>query len=55
MTRTEATGYGGSLQAANRDRIFGLRHSFVVGGSIDVADYSYKSSSTLGIITPTCL
>ena len=52
VTRTEATGYGGSLQAANRDRIFGFGNSFVVGGSIDVADYSYKSSSTLGIINP---
>ncbi|KQQ37459.1 TonB-dependent receptor [Methylobacterium sp. Leaf125] len=52
VTRTEATGYGGSLQAANRDRIFGFGNSFVVGGSIDVADYSYKSSSTLGVINP---
>ncbi|GJE54029.1 MULTISPECIES: TonB-dependent receptor [Methylobacterium] len=52
VTKTEATGYGGSLQAANRDRIFGFGNSFVVGGSIDVADYSYKSSSTLGVINP---
>ncbi|MCJ2034995.1 TonB-dependent receptor [Methylobacterium sp. J-068] len=52
VTKTEATGYGGSLQAANRDRVFGFNNSFVVGGSIDVADYSYKSSSTLGIINP---
>ncbi|GJD72980.1 Vitamin B12 transporter BtuB [Methylobacterium goesingense] len=51
-TKTEATGYGGSLQAANRDRVFGFNNSFVVGGSIDVADYSYKSSSTLGVINP---
>ena len=48
VTKTEATGYGGSLQAANRDRVFGFNNSFVVGGSIDVADYSFKSSSTLG-------
>ena len=52
VTKTEATGYGGSLQAANRDRIFGFGNSFVVGGSIDAADYSYKSSSTLGVINP---
>ncbi len=52
VTRTEATGYGGSLQAANRDRVFGFGNSFVIGGSIDVADYSYKSSSTLGVINP---
>ncbi|GEP09032.1 TonB-dependent receptor [Methylobacterium gnaphalii] len=51
-TKTEATGYGGSLQAANRDRVFGFGNSFVIGGSIDVADYSFKSSSTLGVINP---
>jgi hypothetical protein len=37
VTNTEATGYGGSLQASNRDRIFGFGNSFVVGGSIDAA------------------
>lgn len=52
VTKTEATGYGGSLQAANRDRVFGFANSFVVGGSIDAADYSFKSSSTLGVINP---
>ncbi|KQP34544.1 TonB-dependent receptor [Methylobacterium sp. Leaf469] len=52
VTKTEATGYGGTLQAANRDRVFGFNNSFVVGGSIDVADYGYKSSSTLGVINP---
>jgi iron complex outermembrane receptor protein len=52
VTKTEATGYGGSLQAANRDTVFGFGNSFVVGGSIDVANYSYKSSSTLGVINP---
>ncbi|MCJ2082748.1 TonB-dependent receptor [Methylobacterium sp. J-090] len=52
VTKTEATGYGGTLQAANRDRVFGFNNSFVVGGSIDVADYGFKSSSTLGVINP---
>lgn len=52
VTKTEATGYGGSLQAANRDKVFGFGNSFVVGGSIDVADFSFKSSSTLGVINP---
>lgn len=52
VTKTEATGYGGSLQATNRDRIGGFGNTFVVGGSIDVADYSFKSSSTLGVINP---
>ncbi|MHB2206135.1 TonB-dependent receptor [Methylobacterium sp. CM6257] len=51
-TQTEATGYGGSLQAANRDRVFGLPNTLVIGGSVDAADYSFKSSSTLGAINP---
>ncbi|KAA0125773.1 TonB-dependent receptor [Methylobacterium sp. P1-11] len=51
-TQTQATGFGGSLQASNRDRVFGLPNSFVVGGSIDAANYSFKSSSTLGVINP---
>ncbi|NEU12528.1 TonB-dependent receptor [Methylobacterium sp. BTF04] len=52
VTKTEATGYGGSLQATNRDKIGGFGNTFLVGGSIDVADYSFKSSSTLGVINP---
>jgi iron complex outermembrane recepter protein len=52
VTNTEATGFGGSLQASNRDRVFGLPNTFVVGGSIDTANYSFKSSSTLGVINP---
>lgn len=51
-TRTEATGYGGSLQATNRDQVFGHNNNFIVGGSIDAADYSFKSSSALGVINP---
>ena len=50
--RTEALGYGGTLQATNRDRIFDHANTFIVGGSIDVADYGFKSQSTLGIINP---
>lgn len=50
--RTEATGYGGTLQATNRDQVFGHTNNFVVGGSIDAANYTYKSSSTLGVINP---
>ncbi|MGV7034679.1 TonB-dependent receptor [Methylobacterium symbioticum] len=52
VTKTEAEGYGGSLQAANRDKVFGFNNSFVIGGSIDVAHYGFKSSSTLGVINP---
>ncbi|MCJ2049296.1 TonB-dependent receptor [Methylobacterium sp. J-070] len=51
-TRTESEAYGGSLQAANRDRIFGLGNTFVVGGSVDASDFSFKSSSQLGLIDP---
>ncbi|WP_018260720.1 TonB-dependent receptor [Methylobacterium sp. WSM2598] len=51
-TKTEATGWGGSLQATNRDRILDHGNTFIVGGSIDLADYTFKSSSVLGVINP---
>lgn len=51
-TLTEAESYGGSLQAANRDRIFGLNNAFVVGGSVDASTFAFKSSSQLGVINP---
>lgn len=51
-TLTQSEAYGGSLQAANRDRIFGLPNTFVVGGSVDASNFSFKSSSTLGVINP---
>ncbi|WP_298960795.1 TonB-dependent receptor [uncultured Methylobacterium sp.] len=50
--RTEATSYGGTLQATNRDRIFDRPNTFIVGGSIDAAFYGFKSGSTLGVINP---
>ncbi|GJD55147.1 TonB-dependent receptor [Methylobacterium dankookense] len=51
-TKTEATGYGGSLQATGRDQWFGHANTLIVGGSIDAADYTFKSSSVLGVINP---
>jgi outer membrane receptor protein involved in Fe transport len=51
-TQTSATSYGGSLQATNNDDLFGHRNNFIIGGSVDAADYSFKSSSTLGVIFP---
>ena len=50
--RTEATSYGGTLQATNRDQLFERPNTFIVGGSIDAAYYSFKSASTLGVINP---
>ncbi|ACA15214.1 TonB-dependent receptor [Methylobacterium sp. 4-46] len=50
--KTEATGWGGSLQATNRDRLLDHGNTFILGGSIDVADYSFKSASLLGLINP---
>ncbi|HEX8417076.1 MAG TPA: TonB-dependent receptor, partial [Methylobacterium sp.] len=50
--RTEATSYGGTLQATNRDRIFDHGNTFIVGGSIEQSHFTYKSQSTLGIINP---
>ncbi|GJD97411.1 TonB-dependent receptor [Methylobacterium iners] len=50
--RTEAESYGGTLQAVNRDRVFDRGNTFIVGGSIEQAHFTYKSQSTLGIINP---
>jgi outer membrane receptor protein involved in Fe transport len=50
--RTEATSYGGTLQATNRDQVLGHNNTFIVGGSIDAANFTFKSASTLGVINP---
>ncbi len=51
-TRTDATTFGFSLQAANNDKIFGHGNNFIVGGSIDHGDVKFDASSALGFIFP---
>jgi iron complex outermembrane receptor protein len=51
-THTAATSSGGSLQATNTDTLFGRKNTFIIGGSIDASDYSFRSGSELGFIYP---
>jgi iron complex outermembrane receptor protein len=51
-TRTDAITFGGSLQAANNDELFGHKNNFIVGGSIDHGDVTFGASSSLGYIFP---
>jgi len=49
-TQTIANSFGGTLQAANNDKVFGLNNNFVVGTSLDHGRVHFKSSSELGTI-----
>ncbi len=49
-TQTVANSFGGTLQAANNDKVFGLNNNFVVGTSLDHGSVRFKSSSELGTI-----
>jgi iron complex outermembrane receptor protein len=51
-TRISATTYGGSLQATSTDTLFGHSNTFIIGGSVDHADYTFGSTSQLGVIFP---
>src|SRR4051812_36033591 len=51
-TRTDATTFGTSLQAANNDELFGHKNNFTVGGSIDHGDAKFGAASSLGYIPP---
>jgi iron complex outermembrane receptor protein len=51
-TQTVANTFGGTLQAANNDKVFGLNNNFVIGTSIDHGRVRFKSSSELGTIGP---
>jgi iron complex outermembrane receptor protein len=49
-TRTNAVTVGGTVQAANNDKVFGLDNQFVVGSSLDHGNVRFKASSELGTI-----
>src|SRR5262249_29635149 len=51
-TQTVANTIGGTLQAANNDKVFGLNNNFVIGTSLDHGSVHFKSSSELGTINP---
>jgi iron complex outermembrane receptor protein len=49
-TSTNAVTVGGTVQAANSDKLFGLDNQFVVGSSLDHGNVRFKASSELGTI-----
>lgn len=50
-TWTEATTYGGSVQAVSTDTFIGHDNYFVIGGSIDRSTMNFKANTELGITT----
>ena len=51
-TGQDADGYGGTLQAAEKSKLFGHRNLFVLGGSYDHGHVDYVASSELGFFKP---
>ena len=51
-TGQDANSYGGTLQAADKSRLFGHRNLFVVGTSYDHGHVDYQASSELGFFKP---
>ncbi|MEQ1577942.1 MAG: TonB-dependent receptor, partial [Hyphomicrobium sp.] len=50
--KTSAESYGGTLQAVEKSRLFGLGNQFLIGGSYDHGEVNYNTSSELGTIGP---
>lgn len=51
-TSQDAHGYGGSVQAVEKSRLFGLGNQFLVGASYDHGRVGYKANSELGFFLP---
>jgi outer membrane receptor protein involved in Fe transport len=47
-TSQDAESFGGTLQAIDKSKLFGLNNQFVVGGSYDHGSVAYTASSELG-------
>ena len=51
-TSQDAKGYGGSVQAVEKSRLFGLGNQFLVGASYDKGRVGYTANSELGTFLP---
>lgn len=51
-TGQDADGFGGSLQATNKSKLFGHRNQFIIGTSYDRGRVAYQASSQLGSFLP---
>ena len=50
--RQDAQGYGGSVQAVEKTRLFGMGNQFLIGASYDHGDVDYSANSELGFFGP---
>ena len=51
-TSQDAQGYGGSVQAVDKTRLFGMGNQFLIGASYDHGDVDYGANSELGFFGP---
>ena len=51
-TSLDSNGYGGSVQAVDKDKVFGHGNQFLIGGSIDHANTSWQTNAQLGTFGP---
>ncbi len=51
-TGQDANSFGGSLQASDKSKLFGLGNQFVLGASYDRGEVEYQASSELGTFLP---
>ncbi len=49
---TRTRGWGGSLQATDTAKLFGLDNTFILGGSLDMASTDFDANSELGTVNP---
>jgi outer membrane receptor protein involved in Fe transport len=51
-TSQDADSFGGSLQAVNKDRLFGFKNQFLIGTSYDHGRVGYTAQSEVGTFLP---
>lgn len=51
-TSVDANSFGGSLQAVDREHLFGHHNQFLIGTSIDHGEVSFGSTAELGTVGP---
>ncbi len=51
-TSQDAESFGGTLQAVDKSKVFGLPNQFLIGASYDHGRVKYAASSELGVIGP---
>jgi iron complex outermembrane recepter protein len=52
MVKQDNESFGGSVQAVDRSKLFGLWNQFLIGGSWDHGEVAYNTQSQLGVFGP---